>query len=66
MPIGRRGPFTLQIGSTSKTDMAERAAEILTLTKMNWNSATFHMNDIVSFPFGLESRCLRAGVARRV
>ena len=44
MPIGRRGPFTLQIGSTSKTDMAERAAEILTLTKMNWNSATFHMN----------------------
>ena len=51
MPIGRRGPFTLQSGSTSKTDMAERAAEILTLTKMNWNSATFHMNDIVSFPF---------------
>jgi hypothetical protein len=32
-------PAPLQIGSTSKTDMAERAAEILTLTKMNWNSA---------------------------
>jgi hypothetical protein len=41
MPIGRSGPFTLQIGSTSKTDMAERAAEFLTLTKMNWTALPF-------------------------
>lgn len=32
-------PAPLQIGSTATTDIAERAAEILTLTKMNWNSA---------------------------
>jgi len=32
-------PAPLQIGSSGKTDIAERAAEILALTKMNWNSA---------------------------
>lgn len=32
-------PAPLQIGSVAKTDIVERAREILTLSKMNWNSA---------------------------
>jgi hypothetical protein len=32
-------PAPLQIGSSAKTDIFERATEILALTKMNWNSA---------------------------
>lgn len=42
-------PAPLQIGSAGKTDMAERAAEILTLTKMNWNSA----DGVASLPITL-------------
>lgn len=32
-------PAPLEIGSCGKTDMRERAREILALTKMNWNSS---------------------------
>jgi hypothetical protein len=32
-------PAPLQIGAAGKTDIRERAREILALTKMNWNSA---------------------------
>lgn len=32
-------PAPLQIGAVGKTDMIERAREILMLTKMNWNNA---------------------------
>lgn len=42
-------PAPLQIGSATKTDMAERAVEILTLSKMNWNSA----DGVASLPITL-------------
>lgn len=42
-------PAPLQIGSAGKTDIAERAVEILTLTKMNWNSA----DGVASLPITL-------------
>jgi hypothetical protein len=42
-------PAPLQLGSTRKTDVAERATEILTLTKMNWNSA----DGVASLPITL-------------
>src|SRR5262249_9801370 len=42
-------PAPLQISSSGKTDIAERAAEILTLTKMNWNSA----DGVASLPITL-------------
>lgn len=32
-------PAPLEIGNVNSADMAERAKEILTLSKMNWNSA---------------------------
>ena len=32
-------PAPLEIGSAPPTDMRERPKEILTLTKMNWNSS---------------------------
>jgi hypothetical protein len=32
-------PAPLEVGSASPTDMKERSKEILTLTKMNWNSS---------------------------
>lgn len=36
---GPHVPAPLEIGSAHETDMIERAKEILSLTKMNWNSA---------------------------
>ncbi len=36
---GMHIPAPLEIGSASPTDMKERSKEILTLTKMNWNSS---------------------------
>jgi hypothetical protein len=36
---GPHVPAPLEIGSPQKTDLIERAKEILALTKMNWNSA---------------------------
>lgn len=35
-------PAPLEIGSAVPTDMKERSKEILTLTKMNWNSERRH------------------------
>jgi hypothetical protein len=36
---GMHIPAPLEVGAASPTDMKERSKEILTLTKMNWNSS---------------------------
>jgi argonaute-like protein implicated in RNA metabolism and viral defense len=36
---GMHIPAPIEIGSATQTDMKERSKEILTLTKMNWNSS---------------------------
>lgn len=46
---GMHIPAPLEIGSVGATDMVERAKEILTLSKMNWNSS----DGIARFPITL-------------